>query len=121
MIDFLWALAKILIINYILFQSFNKHLNRFLLNDLPTRNWTIAYATVAMLLPIFSKLFNQSETFAFFLALNFIILLSGYSANFKDSELHHEKVETLQLKTRKYAIVASIIGYLSYVEFHKNA
>ena len=121
MIDFLWALVKILIINYILFQSFNKHLIRCLLNDLPTRNWYIAYATIAMLLPIFSKLLNQSETFAFFLTLNFIILLSGYSANFKDSELLYEKVETLQIKTRKYAIAASIIGYLSYAELYKNA
>jgi hypothetical protein len=117
MIDFLWALVKILIIDFILFQGFNKYLVKCLATE-TLRNWTIAYAVVALLLPVFSNLLNQSPTFAFFLALSFITLLSGFSSNYKESELLHEMVEAIQKKTIKYAIFASVVGYISYAEFH---
>ena len=114
--DFIWALAKIVILNYILFLYFNKQLMKSIVLE-QTKGWIWKYSIVSFLLPIMCRFFNQTDTFSFSLSVVFVTFLQGFSVNFKEPLELYELVESLQKKTMKYAIAASILGYLSYLDF----
>ena len=115
MADFFIALLKISIIEFGLFFIFNKFLLNCILNENP-KKWTMAYTIAALIIPILCNILSQSHTFAFIVSVFFIIQLSGYSANHKESEEIYQEIEILQKKTRIFAIVASIVGYMSYAQ-----
>ena len=116
MIDLVWPFFKIVIVDFILFTMFNKYLVKCLISD-SLKNWTIAYTITAFALPIICRVFGESHNFAFFLSISFIILLFGFSANFKEELDIHQLIESTQKRTMKFAIIASVIGYLSFASF----
>ena len=113
MADLLLALIKIVAINFLVFYIFNKYLASCLLAG-NIKRWSVAYGFLVFLLMVGSRFLNQSPTFAFFLSISLYVLLLGFSANFKESQEMYEVVEKITASAKKYVLIASILGYLTY-------
>ena len=112
MIDFFSSTAIILVIDFILFYI----LNKILISKIPqgAKSWPWFCAITALFIPILSNATNQSPSFAFYLVVSYLIILNGFSSNFKDDPEIYNAVEILQKKAFRFSIIFSLIGYLSY-------
>lgn len=114
MIDFFSSVAIILVIDLILFYFLNKILISKILQG--AKSWPWFCAITALLIPILSNAANQSPSFAFYLAVSYLIILNGFSSNYKDDSEIFNSVEILQKKAFRLSIIFSLIGYLSYAK-----
>jgi hypothetical protein len=116
--EYILFLAKILIIQFLVFTLMNAWLKTCLL-DGTGNSWVFANASIALVLQILYNFFDQSPTFAFVAAVSLYIMQQGFSANYKNSDEIHLQVESLQKKASRLSLVASAIGYV--VAFAKVA
>ena len=115
MVDFLWSVGKIIFVAFILFTCLNKYLIKCLLSE-SLKKWMILYISFAFLLPVISRLTNQSSNFAYFLSFFYLVLLFGFSANYKEDNDIYELIESLQKRTLKYAVGFTAIGFIFFMQ-----